>query len=283
MQLGRQPLLIRYGIRLSLAGVQHKLAVIIKDDQFYRPDEVCPSTHIIKPQINNIPDLIYNKYFCLELANELGLPTVKSKLLLDLQVPALLIERYDRNSISNSTPDRIHQEDFCQALSIPPEKKYQNEGGVSLQQSFSIISQYGSKPALDKLNLLKITIFNFLIGNNDAHGKNFSLLHNKTGVRLAPFYDLVSTRAYPEIINKMAMKIGSKYQPSRVLWRHWQQLASTVDIKGTLLKDVMQELSSTIIDKADTLSKNSARSSIYPKILTVIKKQVNHINNYFKS
>jgi serine/threonine-protein kinase HipA len=106
--------------------------------------------------------------------------------------------------------------------------KYQNEGGPSLEQCFSLVREVSSTPAPDILTLLDAVSFNFLIGNNDAHGKNFSFLYESVdgghATRLAPLYDLVSTTHYPELSPKMAMKIGIRYFPHQVSLRHWQDL-----------------------------------------------------------
>jgi len=151
--------------------------------------------------------------------------------------PYLLVERYDRildnlsgksldNLIDKDIPVRLHQEDFCQAMAIPPELKYQNEGGPSLKNCFELLRDISSVPILDLQNLLDAVIFNYLIGNHDAHGKNFSLLyHPDDEIRLTPLYDLLSTAYYPQLSNKMAMKIGDEYQSMRITARHFEKLA----------------------------------------------------------
>jgi len=122
----------------------------------------------------------------------------------------------------------------CQALGLPPHLKYQNEGGPSLAQCFALVREISSAPAPDVLHLLDAVTFNLLIGNNDAHGKNFSFLYDTSGgrhrIRLAPLYDLVSTAYYPELSPKMAMKIGSRYTPHQVRLRHWQEWWQAADV-----------------------------------------------------
>jgi len=102
----------------------------------------------------------------------------------------------------------LHREDFCQALSVKPESKYQNEGWPSLAQCFELIRRVTRPSAPHVLRLLDYVIFNALIGNHDAHVKNFSLLHANGTITLAPLYDALSTVLYPELTAKMAMKIG---------------------------------------------------------------------------
>src|ERR1017187_7676829 len=126
-----------------------------------------------------------------------------------------------RQSPEGAALERLHQEDFCQVLGIVSENKYQKEGGPSLKQCFAFLREVSSAPVLDLARLLDAVIFNFLVGNNDAHGKNFSLLYRGAGtanqeIRLAPLYDLVSTIYYPELSRNMAMKIGGEYSSEKV-------------------------------------------------------------------
>jgi serine/threonine-protein kinase HipA len=123
----------------------------------------------------------------------------------------LLAQRYDRIQDNEGNIQRLHQEDFCQALGIPSEIKYQSEGGPSLADCFALIRDASSAPALDLIALLDAVIFNLLIGNHDAHAKNFSLLYRlDRSIRLAPLYDLVCTVYYPELTDRMAMKIAER-------------------------------------------------------------------------
>ncbi len=125
--------------------------------------------------------------------------------------PYYLIKRYDRRKNRHGKVIRLHQEDFCQALYLPPEMKYENEGGPTLENCFGLLEERiktGSMASKNKIILLEGIIFNFLIGNGDAHGKNFSLLYDKNIELLAPFYDLMNTVVYSNRFKvKMAMKI----------------------------------------------------------------------------
>jgi serine/threonine-protein kinase HipA len=146
----------------------------------------------------------------------------------------LLVERYDRNRVTTTSGKslfkRLHQEDFCQALGIVSESKYENEGGPSLKKCFALLREVSEAPVIDLQRLLDAVIFNFLIGNHDAHGKNFSILYDeKTWARrLAPHYDMLSTSFYPELSPKMAMKIGGEYVPGRIRPLHFDRLAEDV-------------------------------------------------------
>jgi serine/threonine-protein kinase HipA len=228
-ELPKRPLMAgKRNVRLSLAGAQNKLAVFVDENGISLPLRNAPSTHILKPAIANFDGVVQNELFCMELARKLGLPTAKVSKGNSEGIEYLLVERYDRLRIAGGGTMRLHQEDFCQALGLPPYMKYQNEGGPTLAQCFSLVREVSTSPAPDLLNLLDAVVFNYLIGNNDAHGKNFSFLYKTvSGVRvagLAPFYDLISTRFYEELSPKMAMKIGTKYLPQQVALRHWESL-----------------------------------------------------------
>ena len=151
-------------------------------------------------------------------------------------------ELYDRRLDAQGHRQRLHQEDFCQALGVVPEMKYQNEGGPDLAQCFDLVRSATRPSAPQILRLLDYVIFNALIGNHDVHAKNFSLLYSDKAPVLAPFYDTLSTAVYPTLTPKMAMKIGSKYKFSEVQARHWDQFAEGVGFTKAQAKRRILEL-----------------------------------------
>ena len=160
------------------------------------------------------------------LAEAMQLKPARTQIHAVLNRPFLLVERYDRIADAQGKRLRLHQEDFCQALGVVPEMKYQNEGGPDLTQCFDLVRRATRPSAPQILRLFDYVILNSLIGNHDAHAKNFSLLYlygegGKTPV-LAPCYDTLSTAVYPTLTPKMAMKIGSKDKFSEVRARHWE-------------------------------------------------------------
>ena len=184
-----------------------------------------PSTHILKPAVEGFAGVVFNEAFCMKLAAAAGLPTAKVETRSVEGLEYLLVERYDRFHRQNpggSPPlERLHQEDFCRAQGIIPDTKYQKEGGPSLRQCFPLLREVSTAPVIDLSRLLDAVIYNFLVGNNDAHGKNFSLLCHRVGtanqqIRLAPLYDVVSTTYYLELSKDMAMKIGGEYSSDKV-------------------------------------------------------------------
>lgn len=217
--LPKRPLLAgEKGVRLSLAGAQDKIAVRVDfEGKIFLPLNYAPSTHVLKPAIATWEGIVSNETYCMSLASAVGLnaaPTSAHKL---GKIEYLLSERYDRCMEEDGTIHRLHQEDFCQALGIPSEIKYQAEGGPGLEDCFAMLRLASSNIVADIRDLLDAVIFNLLIGNNDAHAKNYSILYGRDGKgRLAPLYDVVSTVYYREIENKLAMKIGGQADPDLI-------------------------------------------------------------------
>lgn len=260
------------GLRLSLAGVQDKAAVCMIDNQIVFPDDGCPTTHILKPASHHYESLVNNEYYSLKIAKELGLnvPHVELRTLKDTAY--LLVERYDRH-IQNGFVSRIHQIDFCQALGFPSIRKYQNEGGPSLKDSFDLLKQ-SMQPAVDRNALAAGVVFNYLIGNMDAHAKNFSLLHSLNNeFKLAPFYDIICTRAYSDLTAKMAMKIGSKYGADEVFPRHWEQFCDTVGYSYPALSRLIQQMANDILKRLHQY-KTTENAPILDKMINVIEPHI---------
>jgi serine/threonine-protein kinase HipA len=215
-----------------------------------------PSTHILKPAVERFAGVVFNEAYCMKLAAAAGLPVAKTEIRRVEDVEYLLVERYDRTHRQNSEGvpvlERLHQEDFCQALGIVSENKYQKEGGPSLKQCFALLREVSSAPVLDLARLLDAVIFNYLVGNNDAHGKNFSLLYRGLGTasmetRLAPLYDVVSTRYYPELTRELAMKIGGEYSSDRVTKTNFEQLAEDAGLAKPLVRRRVLELVEAVL------------------------------------
>lgn len=274
-------------IRISCAGAQDKLAIAFIDGKIAIPMNNSPSTHIIKPPISDLANGVYNEFFCMKLAKKLGLQVPEVKILWIKNKAYYLVERYDRKLIRNKII-RLHQEDFCQALHIPPENKYENEGGPGIFQCFSLLEdriKFGSMACKNKLLLLRSIIFNFLIGNGDAHGKNFSLLYDLEEESLAPLYDLLCTIIYSRKNSaKMAMKINGKYQFRLITMNDWECLAILLGMRPDFVKRNILDLSHSIINTAPKLAMElnadpKTKSPIYTKILSVISESSYHYLN----
>lgn len=250
-KLPKRPLLAgESGLRLSLAGAQEKLPVVVrevpvKDDlnhfEIGLPKNNIPSSYILKPEISGVEGSVYNEAFCLALARELRLDAATAKIGRAKDKTYLLVERYDR-FLDDGQLRRLHQEDFCQALGVAPELKYQHEGGPSIADGFALVRKVTTPSAPNILRLLDYIIFNCLVGNNDAHAKNFSLLYSQSGIQLAPLYDVLSTAVYPDLSANMAMKIGSKYRFDELHARHWVQMAEAAQLGAPQLKRRVLEI-----------------------------------------
>lgn len=269
-ELPRNPLFMDVeGLRLSLAGVQDKAAICLIDNQIALPRNGCPTTHILKPDSHHFEGLAQNEYFCMKIAKRLGLKVAEVELRKIKDITFLLIERYDRRIKFNNI-ERIHQEDFCQALSIKSSNKYQNEGGPGFKECFDLLNNV-TQPAIDRNQLARVIVFNYLVSNMDAHGKNFSLLHHSQGtISLAPFYDIVCTRVYANLSTKMAMKIGSKYNVSEVLARHWKQLCDDNNYRYIAMVNLIQQLCHEIQEAAQLEKSDMAAKGIYNPIIDKI-------------
>jgi len=257
-QLPRRPLMAgEDGIRLSLAGAQDKIAMHVSQGQISLPLGGAPSTHILKPAIERFEGIVFNEAFCMQLARAIGLHAAKAEMAQVENIDYLLVERYDRVLLKDPGDkserlEREHQEDFCQALGIVPENKYQNEGGPSLKQCFALLRELSSTPVIDLQRFLDAIILNFLIGNHDAHGKNFSLLYGRE-TRLAPLYDILSTAYYPELSKKMAMKIGGEYVSDKVRPNDFEQLAEEAGLAKPMVKRRVRDLAATVLSKVSEL------------------------------
>ncbi|HEY9787692.1 MAG TPA: HipA domain-containing protein [Candidatus Obscuribacterales bacterium] len=238
LELAQKPLFIGVeGLKLSLAGVQEKAAVIVLDEEICLPLSGTPTSHILKPGNARFPALVQNEFLCMRAAVRMGLrvPAVQIRAAEDQLY--LLVARYDREV--GATILRIHQEDFCQALGR--REKYQIFGGPNLKDCFELMMR-SSLPVVDRRALMQAVIFNYLIGNSDAHGKNLSVIHVRPEfVRLAPLYDLVCTQIYPSVSRDMAMKIGKEYQFDRVSAGDWRKLAGDAGFSFPALRQLLQK------------------------------------------
>lgn len=247
-------------VRLSVAGVQGKTAVRVTDTGLAKPLGGSPSTHILKVGNERYPTLPQNEAFCLRLAGALGLATARAELRRAGDRFFLLVERYDRAVAEGAIRER-HQEDFCQALGYAPERKYEIDEttgaktGPGLKECFDLLDRTRT-PAVDRGELLRRILFNFLIANADAHAKNLSLIYDDsagTRPRLAPAYDLVCTRIYPQLTDAFAMAHGGARRPEEMTRAAWDRLAREIGIAPRLLRDTAARLSRDIVPAARRL------------------------------
>jgi serine/threonine-protein kinase HipA len=280
-ELPRKPLLAgERGIRLSLAGAQNKLPIYMENDRIFLVTGNFPSTHILKPPIQGLEGTVMNEAYCMILAGKIGLqaPEVTIRRGLDT---LFIVKRFDRERTPDGKVVRIHQEDFCQALGVLPEQKYESEGGPALNQCFDLINRSSIRPAADRMALLQGVIFNVLIGNADTHAKNLTILLTDPGPRLAPFYDLLCTKIYESLTDKLAMKIGGENRPGWLQEKHWKKFADSVSIKQNLVLKILSDMIQNIVPKAEELAAefydNYGTDGIIERICSVIRKRAHKI------
>ncbi len=283
-ELPSRPLLVGMeGLRLSLAGAQDKLPVIVHNGKICLPLNDTPSTHILKPEPKRFPGLAINEVFCMTLAKMVGLIVPETKYYTIKKKSCILVQRYDRLKIEDVTI-RLHQEDFCQALAFPPERKYQAEGGPVISDCISLLREWSTAPVLDIPSFVKCLIFNVLIGNSDAHAKNFSLLYSGGERRLAPYYDLVSTIAWPNLTKKLAMKIGSCESINVFTIADWKKMALKSGLGWPLVRERMEESCHSVLNKLNEVTEQCRKhdqsmvSALYKTILVRTKKMLKAIS-----
>jgi serine/threonine-protein kinase HipA len=205
---------------------------------------------MLKPPIARLSGTTENEAFAMRRAAAIGLDVAHAAPRVVRDRPFLLVERYDRFRGDDGAVHRIHQEDFCQALGVPPETKYASEGGPTFKDCFELIRKVVARPAVDVLKLLDAAIFNLVVGNADAHGKNVSILYGADGPRLAPLYDLLATVAYLELSQKLAMRIGKRARLGELDAKAWAAFATDTGVGWPLIRRRVSEISQEVIAKA---------------------------------
>jgi serine/threonine-protein kinase HipA len=245
--------------RISLAGAQEKTALLYWKDKWHVPHGTTATTHIIKPQIGTLPngiDLtnsVENEHFCLELVAALGLPVAKSRIIDFAGKRVLAIERFDRTWTRDGRLLRLPQEDCCQALSVPPARKYESDGGPGIAGIVDFLKG-SDTPDADQRTFFKAQIVFWLLGATDGHAKNFSIWLAPGGrFRLTPLYDIISTQPSLDAGQiaqnqmKLAMAIGTNrhYAVHTVVGRHFVQTAKSAGLPDKMATDVTAELADT--------------------------------------
>jgi len=242
--------------RISIAGAQEKTALLRWKDRWYKPRGTTPTTHIFKPSIGKLPngvDLtssVENEYLCLKILNALGLSATKAEMQNFGDRRVLIVERFDRLWTQDQRLLRLPQEDSCQALSVPPNLKYESDGGPGITDILKLL-RGSDEPLSDQRSFLKANIVFWLMGATDGHAKNFSIFLSPGGrFRLTPLYDVIS--AQPSVDSKqilwrqfrLAMAFGTKphYQIRQIAPRHFLQSADQAGIGRLVIESVIQEL-----------------------------------------
>jgi serine/threonine-protein kinase HipA len=228
--------------RLSLAGAQNKCPVLVRSGAYWLPQRESPSSHIIKFEINDYRHLPAYETFTTLLGRAIELPVVDISLQRINKSYFALVRRYDREEDEHGHIARYHQEDFCQALGFGHQKKYQQDGGPTFKDCYRLVADISTDPAEDLDRLLRWQIFNVLAGNSDGHAKNISWLYLPGGeIRIAPFYDLICTRAIERIDDSLAFSVGGERNPSLVTLDHWKALAKDCGVTPRYIQGLVNE------------------------------------------
>jgi serine/threonine-protein kinase HipA len=229
------------GLRRALSGAQDKLILHLAEGEPYLCERGAPSTVILKPDIaggfKGVELSALNELFCMQLARMVGLRAPHSFWF----AGAYAVERFDR-AFAGSRLGRLHQEDFAQLLGVPPAAKYD----ITWRDCFAVVKQHLGNAVAARQELVERMLFNLLIGNADAHGKNFAVLFAENGATLAPAYDLLCTQAYPALSEAFVMKLGPARRQDELTPLAWQQVAKEADLPLEWLKQRGVELSSAV-------------------------------------
>ncbi len=266
--------------RISIAGAQEKTALLRHEGQWIKPHGATPTTHLFKMQIGKLPggidlsDSVENEYFCLKLTEAFGLPVNTATIETFGETKALVIERFDRRWTKDGRLLRLPQEDCCQALSVPPTLKYQNEGGPGMVDVLNLLQ--GSDMAIeDQETFLKAQIIFWLMGATDAHAKNFSVFLSPGGsYRMTPLYDIVTAQGALDARQikrkqmKMAMSVGNSrhYRFDQIHGRHFVQTAMRAGLSRKRIVALIEEVESRACDALDVAA-NTLPDGFRPAIL----------------
>jgi serine/threonine-protein kinase HipA len=256
--LGTAPLGVGHDqdFRISIAGAQEKTALLRRDGSWFKPTGTTATTHILKPQIGILPngidlrDSVWNEYLCLKLMEALGVPAAGADIGVFGGRQTLIVERFDRRWTKDGRLLRLPQEDCCQALSVPPARKYQSDGGPGIREIVSLLKGSDS-PEVDIALFIRANIVFWLLGATDGHAKNFSVFIRPGGrFRLTPVYDVLTAQPsvdagqIPRKQFRLAMSVGKNrhYTMDEIMPRHFLQ---TADLAGTHIRSIVEDLGET--------------------------------------
>ncbi|WP_283787019.1 HipA domain-containing protein [Bermanella sp. WJH001] len=265
------------GRRLSLAGAQNKLPITIVNEEIFLSGGQ-PSTHILKPTPSRkeYEQLVYNEYFCMRLCSALGINTAKVALIEvydedDNESDCLCVTRYDRDT-QNKNTQRIHQEDFCQLTGHLSSQKYDHDNGMDFPDLITFIRENCQVPIQNIDQCVNLFIFNIIIGNCDAHAKNYSFLHNPPNkLKLAPAYDIVCTKVFEELDTNLAMGVNGEYQLTNITKEDIAALANDIGIRNDYLTKKFKDIANRIQHRADELIQEFEDGDYYPNTLQHVK------------
>jgi len=251
--------------RISIAGAQEKTALLRKDGGWFKPIGTAATTHILKPQIGRLPngiDLsnsVENEYLCLKLLQAFGVPAAQAQIADFGERRTLIVERFDRLWARDGRLLRLPQEDICQALSVPPTRKYQSDGGPGMREIIELLKG-SDTPDEDIATFLRTCILFWLIGATDGHAKNFSIFLSPGGrFRMTPLYDVLTaqpsldTGQIPRKKFKLAMSVGKNrhYSVPDIMPRHFLQTADIAGVGTPVMRRIFDDIAENVEKQAD--------------------------------
>jgi serine/threonine-protein kinase HipA len=250
----------------SLAGAQPKIVLYRDGERWASPGGAFASTHLLKPPAQGLNQFAANEHICMLLADELGLAVAKSEVLSFDGEAAIVVERFDRESLGARGVARIHQEDFCQALGVRPATKYEHEGGPGAVPCAQLLIENSVDPDADLGAFVDAMALNWVILGTDAHAKNFAFLYRGPRPSLAPLYDIISILPYPEVEYpgkaRLAMRIGTEYRAARVRGRHWIKFAQALGVDESSVLRRVEALVSEIPEALGRVRERVAGSGV---------------------
>jgi serine/threonine-protein kinase HipA len=253
--------------RISIAGAQEKTALLQKDGRWFKPTGTAATTHILKPQIGQLPngiDLsnsVENEYLCLKLLEALGVPVAAVEIADFGERCTLIVERFDRRWTKDGRLIRLPQEDCCQALSVPPTRKYQSDGGPGLREILELLKG-SDTPDDDIATFLRANIIFWLLGATDGHAKNFSIFLTPGGrYRMTPLYDVLSAQPSLDAGQiqrkkfKLAMSVGKNrhYALNDIVPRHFVQTAEIAGIGSSMIRTLFADIAASVLSQTSAV------------------------------
>jgi serine/threonine-protein kinase HipA len=276
--------------RISIAGVQEKTAFLRIDNQWQLPLGPTPTSHIFKPAMKEGPngadfsDTTWNEWLCLVLCRALGLETANADVLFFDGKPVIVVERFDR-TWQEGVLYRLPQEDICQALGVPPLRKYQSDGGPGIVDVMEFLNG-AVAPHEDRLTFMKAQVVFWLLAAIDGHAKNFSIFLTPGGYRLTPLYDVMSAapyREFPVQKVKLAMALGDKryYRLNQIQLRHFYQTGQKAGLHeqhmGSIFSDLTSRMEDALAEAAALAAEADMPDSTAGPILTGVRQRAGMI------
>ena len=253
--------------RISIAGAQEKTALLRKDGRWFKPLGTSATTHILKPQIGQLPngvdlsDSVENEYLCLKLLAAFGVPTAQVEIADFGGRRTLLVERFDRLWTRDGRLLRLPQEDTCQALSVPPTPKYQADGGPGLREIVDLL-RGSDRPDADITTFMRANVIFWLLAATDGHAKNFSVFLGAGGrFRMTPLYDVLTAQPsldadqIPRRRFKLAMSVGDNrhYAIHEIVPRHFLQTADKAGVGTPAMIGIFEEIAASAVRQAESV------------------------------